>query len=213
MATREQYDRDAPEAEIASKLSARFAELRAMVDRGEAVDWSVWKERLQKELEDELAAVFIVLFMMMQDDRSRGLQLAQRFASTRAGSLVSTMQKNFRNEINSGVPVDRVFSPQRAETIAITEVTTAITQAEIAARREAITASPENRVTPDDPNEPPIIVRDGLVAIWQTAEDERVCPVCGPLHDAREARWENKFPNGPPAHPRCRCWLIYENRR
>lgn len=213
MATREQYDRDAPEAEIASKLSERFAELRQMIERGEAVDWPAWEARMKKELEDELAAVFIILFLMMRDDSSRGSQLAQRFATTRAGELVSTMRRNFRNEINSGVPVQDIFDARRAATIAITEVTTAITQAEIAARREAVTDDPQARVTPDDPAEPPIVISDGLVAIWQTAEDERVCPVCGPLHDARDARWASKFPNGPPAHPRCRCWLIYENRR
>lgn len=40
---------------------------------------------------------------------------------------------------------------------------------------------------------------------WQTAQDEMVCPICGP-------RAGNEYAlNGniqPPAHPRCRCWGV-----
>ena len=40
---------------------------------------------------------------------------------------------------------------------------------------------------------------------WQTARDERVCPICGPkagqLYDVGDSG------NRPPAHIRCRCWL------
>lgn len=83
---------------------------------------------------------------------------------------------------------------------------------------------------------------------WQTARDERVCPICGPLHNQivsidedfslspeqvatspqmrailgeryneglalqRAAKALAPFVNGnqqhPPAHPRCRCWLL-----
>lgn len=42
---------------------------------------------------------------------------------------------------------------------------------------------------------------------WITAEDEDVCPTCGPLHGTRVAL-DQPFPTGrivPPAHPSCRC--------
>lgn len=226
MATPEEFDRSAPEAAVQTKLMRRFAELRSKVEAGEPVDWPAWEERLRKELEDELAAVFLLIFMVMRDDQSRATQLASRFASSRAGTLLDRMRRNFRNEVNSGVPARDVFSPTRAETIAITEITTAISAAENAARQDRAMDDPERRAkeqpdgTPADrpgvgPGDgrlkpPPVIVSDGTVAIWQTAEDERVCPVCGPLHDARATRWATQFPNGPPAHPRCRCWLIYK---
>jgi hypothetical protein len=46
-----------------------------------------------------------------------------------------------------------------------------------------------------------------LVATWQTANDELVCPVCGPRNGRREGDgWDSP----PPAHPRCRCWLNHE---
>lgn len=40
--------------------------------------------------------------------------------------------------------------------------------------------------------------------VWRTAEDERVCDVCGPLDDT-----EVEFGGAlPPAHPNCRCWVV-----
>ena len=45
-----------------------------------------------------------------------------------------------------------------------------------------------------------------LLPYWQTERDEKVCPICGPLDDKPGAEWRDRFPAGPPAHPRCRCW-------
>lgn len=44
---------------------------------------------------------------------------------------------------------------------------------------------------------------------WQTEEDGKVCQICAPLNQRRRANWETKFPEGPPAHPGCRCEIIY----
>src|SRR5690606_37859685 len=41
---------------------------------------------------------------------------------------------------------------------------------------------------------------------YRTAQDERVCPVCGPLHGARYI--EGVGPQ-PPLHPGCRCRRVY----
>jgi len=46
------------------------------------------------------------------------------------------------------------------------------------------------------------------VMIWETANDERVCPICGALHRKREGEWGGL--SGPPAHPRCRCGVRLE---
>lgn len=62
---------------------------------------------------------------------------------------------------------------------------------------------------------------EGLVQLsetrkrWVTVEDERVCPICEPLHDvvidfAELFRSGDFVGEGPPAHPRCRCFLEYE---
>lgn len=56
-----------------------------------------------------------------------------------------------------------------------------------------------------------------VVKVWLTAEDERVCPFCGPLDGAVIGLDETfpgateKLPNTyvPPAHPMCRCSVAY----
>lgn len=81
-----------------------------------------------------------------------------------------------------------VFSEQRAEMIAVTEITRAYVEG--------------NRLA---------FQQSGVVdrAEIQTAHDERVCPVCGPRHgrqvDLAQGDPEIGF---PPFHPRCRCWII-----
>lgn len=60
--------------------------------------------------------------------------------------------------------------------------------------------------------------RERVVKVFSTADDERVCPRCGPLDGARIGL-EETFPGAtkrlpfvfvPPLHPRCRCAVIYE---
>lgn len=55
------------------------------------------------------------------------------------------------------------------------------------------------------------------VMVWDTAQDEAVCPVCGALNgqesDAKFTfRLNGKTYDGPPAHPRCRCAEHFEER-
>jgi hypothetical protein len=45
---------------------------------------------------------------------------------------------------------------------------------------------------------------------WRTNADELVCPVCGPLAGqviGLDEAFEGGI-DGPPAHPRCRCWVV-----
>lgn len=47
---------------------------------------------------------------------------------------------------------------------------------------------------------------------WLTADDERVCPICGPLDETvigQDELFKGKW-EVPPAHPHCRCTVIYE---
>jgi len=51
---------------------------------------------------------------------------------------------------------------------------------------------------------------EGTTKIWQTARDERVCPVCGPMHHSEVALDEPFVTDAgkvwsPPMHPNCRC--------
>lgn len=84
--------------------------------------------------------------------------------------------------------LSRWFSPVRAEMIAVTETTRAATEAE---KEVAADIEKESGVK--------------MVPVWQTNDDERVCPVCGPKHDKEITDGEY-----PPAHPNCRCWTTHE---
>lgn len=82
-----------------------------------------------------------------------------------------------------------VFGRARAELISSTEVTRAYTEG----NRIAYHAS-------------------GVVDKWEwrTSDDERVCPICGPL-SGKQREMGEPFDIGieaPPAHPRCRCWVV-----
>ena len=72
------------------------------------------------------------------------------------------------------------FGSQRAEVIAITELTRAASQASVFYQE--------------------YLSEQGIAmeGVWQTTANERVCPICGPLHGQVTDRL-------PPAHPRCRC--------
>lgn len=120
------------------------------------------------------------------------------------------------------------FGPDRARTVAVTEITNAYAGGAIAGWRDI------NRQAGVD-----IITGKA----WRTANDERVCPVCAPLGGlliegtvtvAQSAETQEEkgqktglgdvftHPGGagladkfrgqtyyrPPAHPRCRCWII-----
>jgi SPP1 gp7 family putative phage head morphogenesis protein len=61
------------------------------------------------------------------------------------------------------------------------------------------------------------LITDPIIKVFRTAEDERVCPFCGPLNnksvgvDQTFPGLTNRVPNVlvPPVHPNCRCTIIY----
>jgi hypothetical protein len=105
------------------------------------------------------------------------------------------------------------FGEKRAESIAITEVT-----------RAAAAGVNENQR---------LLAEEGLAFArkWFTRNDELVCPICGPLNEKREDEpvpehpdplvvekgWGagEKTKDGPPGHPRCRCFagLVWIGRQ
>lgn len=129
--------------------------------------------------------------------------------STRVG-----VQREIENWIRSGADMTELerrlsffFDTDRAHNIAVTEVTRIYASGNVMAWRAS-----------------------GIVQgkIWQTTNDERVCPICGALHETMvelDRGWEFtqeqldanpdlaralRAPMSvivPPAHVNCRCWL------
>lgn len=123
------------------------------------------------------------------------LELAQseatRFAKESTETSKAQTAKIIADWIASGGAMDdliervgRVWSGPRADIAAVTEVTRLFAQGNQAAWKAS-----------------------GVVQAlqWKTSNDERVCPVCGPLADSELAMDSS---NLPPAHPRCRCWIV-----
>jgi len=88
--------------------------------------------------------------------------------------------------------LSHTFGPVRAEMIGTTEVTRSAVQGERAFIAE--------------------LEKMGIAfkKFWVTSQDERVCPICSPLHERPSEEWISEFPTGPPAHPRCRCSEAHE---
>jgi hypothetical protein len=87
------------------------------------------------------------------------------------------------------------FDAQRAERIAITEITRAYAQANTNIGAE---------LKREFPNVP-------VVKFWFTNQDDRVCDICGPLDTGKPVPFDKPFNaelgiDSPPAHPNCRCW-------
>jgi HK97 family phage portal protein len=138
-------------------------------------------------------------------------QWADRYVGELITDIDATTLRRVRAAVEqwivNGEPLERliedltpIFGGQRAELIASTEVTRSYAEANRQAYRQA-----------------------GMRYIrWNTAADERVCPICGPLNGqvvGIDARFDDALPDDvreqfrnttfeiPPAHPRCRCWL------
>ena len=133
---------------------------------------------------------------------------AAEWARTYGGQLITNMDATTKARIGAevgtwaesreGYPdlLKRIRAiiddPRRAELIAQTEPTNAYAAGNVAAWRQ-------------EEEELGVVI----VEVWNTANDDLVCPICGPLNQ-QQRRIGEAFDGGierPAAHPRCRCWL------
>lgn len=120
---------------------------------------------------------------------------AKRFAAEQSSRLARDFVRNSANRVNANTTMNDlrdIFGQGRAESLAITETTRAATEGML--------------------NAAGLLSVLGVLAAkatWITAGDANVCPVCSPLNYRERESWELEFPSGPPAHPRCRCYLEF----
>jgi SPP1 gp7 family putative phage head morphogenesis protein len=136
---------------------------------------------------------------------------AAEWAARYAGELIKDVDKTTLDVVRSAIEtfadqpgytlgdvVDRLpFDEARAERIAVTEITRAY------AESNQIAGEQLSEEFGDVP----------VVKIWYTNNDDRVCPVCGPLNGKEVAITDNfDGIRNPPAHPNCRCWTTTTTR-
>lgn len=209
-------DRDALEAALAQKLGKLNRELlnEIMDALGDPPDlaaitpafWESLRARFTGLLSPALEAIFVASVEAQMGAIGIGIawdlvnERAAQWASQYTFDLVSGITETRQQMLQQAVSdffrqawdlrdlaerLAREYGPVRSEMIAVTEVTRAVNAGEQAFREEAEKLGAAFEV------------------IWQTANDERTCPICEPRNGkAQGDGWEDL----PPAHPNCRCF-------
>ena len=165
---------------------------------------SFWTES-EAELQETIAAVLLLIWIASAEHHgwTDGMAAGETFATTHAAEVAAGFTATTRDRLATasatwGPDVTHgtlqgdlvsILGPDRAATLAVTETTVAQTMGGSAAVDATVGLSEYD--------------------LWITAQDNLVCPVCGPLHGADRAEWSDQFPLGPPAHANCRCVLEF----
>lgn len=120
-----------------------------------------------------------------------------------ANGIAETTRKQLQAMVQQGISQDEIierialrFGTGHAEQVSVTEITRAESYFSDALQKRLAEQNVESTIR------------------WLTSEDERVCPICGPLDNKKkpDGGWVTKFGvlQGPPAHPNCRCKTVVE---
>lgn len=248
------------------------------------IPWPKYQAATQKAVRPVLEAVFLAASNRMVSDFSIGKITplhassaasiwAEDYSRDLAVAITDSSQRKVarakdQDEETAAILLVLLMGTERLESIAISEVTQAVTSGEDYVVRSDVLINQQpideplrmptdadirpievvkKPQTPTDPDaelekKPPITkepkTKDGKPAVgplegqndrlpplpdlppdspagtilhawWVTEYDGRVCPICAPLHGSPEEVWRKTIPQGPRAHPRCRCILIY----
>lgn len=189
----------------------------------------IW-DQLERETEEEAASILFLIFLASANFHAFGKEagpnsrqgqiagsqvdnlegLGRTFSAARAASVAQSVRRSAQARFATlrRRYQDRPQAPRRMQITVDAEVVVG----EAAARSVAQT---ETTVAQSAGGEAGIDLAGGksLEDLWITEADNRVCPVCSPLHRTKRATWKDTRPDGPPAHPRCRCFILYENRQ
>lgn len=198
-------DRTQREQKLAAALAAALLALRKSIESG-VPNYYQFTADAGAALRDGLTATYLDAANDLMATHGEGISAnvdadASQYAASVAGSIAQAMADNTAAALG-GVAIvggslvgSHLFSAERAAATAITETTRAISQGQRAAAG-LIALSTRSRLT----------VR------WKTEGDDAVCPICAPLDGKTENEpngYGREFPEGPPAHPYCRCELTF----
>lgn len=220
-------DREALERRVSAALRRLRGEQRTrlLAHLGSPPDPSRVPESFWREIEDDDRELLLLLLLPvavasgervagalgLSMDRGRVESIVRQRIEDRVSSVsrdAAVRSKEIligmadpRETVPQGLDLDSIFGDTRIETQAITEITQANSIGELSIVRDV--DDPEAPVPQGDGTEKPTVF-----VTWKTERDASVCPVCRPLDGRPEPEWVDKFPDGPPAHPNCRCTLV-----
>lgn len=208
--------------ELSRRHADQLARLLGRPPNPANVPESFWV-RVKQEQEDEMQALMLLIFLASADQhataagvpvdqslvnrmevqgvafsRSRANQVATGFVQHSRDMLGNAAQR-WRDRIEAGNTVtqaevdgdlESLFGRNRMDGIAVNETTQAQYVGGDNVIRATVGISQKDR--------------------WFTRADRHVCPICSPLHRTLRDVWEREYPEGPPAHPNCRCWIEWE---
>jgi hypothetical protein len=183
-------------------------------------------EQLEADIEDDCRRALVVLYLLgmegmdfedpdtgkrFRPDSQTAGELAGSYASSRAAELARGMADTVRSQIttavnnaaNAGMTPTQTVAAARARVREIAEV-----QSEAAATTETTAANSAGEFEYKQHYEAKTGI--ALLTTWESEGDDRVCKICRPLNRTPESVWSRQFPSGPPAHPRCRCYLTFK---
>ena len=175
-----------------------------------SIGWQADLLKLLTEASQDGILLFSELVELQIDYTLVNVEAAE-WARLYAGDLIKVIEETTKTAIQQAVstfvetpgftlgdamePLINTFGESRAMTIASTEITNAYGKAEQLAGEQ---------MQEDYPDIP-------IIKTWFTSSDDRVCFICGPLHNVSVLVGDN-FIGGdgaeydsPAAHPRCRC--------
>lgn len=183
--------RDRYEDELAVALMDGWRQASRSATRGLEPNWQQMRTQIERNVEPVLrrANQSAALRLLADETGSRRAPSGFDAYDDQAAALALLLMQTRRETWNPSSPLDWVssyLSRDRAHSIAVTEITDAVSTGEDAART---------------------VMTDTLglelIAVWNTEKDARVCPICAPLDGKLESVWKTDFPHGPPAHPNC----------
>ena len=212
VSNRKELERDLAKS-IARALGLQFDEIMQLLGNPPNMDnlsseyWQEAERELAGAIKPQLQNIFLSQAQQLMDQLPVGVvdwglvnTRAIEWVNAYSFELVSGITDVTRRGIQAGLQaffedggmsiddltasLTNLFGPVRAEMIAITEVTRASVQGELAL---------VNIIEMENSN-------IHMIPVWQTANDDRVCEICGPRNGTH---YGTVWFDYPPAHPRC----------
>lgn len=198
-------DRRKREETLAASLLMLFEDYKSKIPND--VNWNEFQSDLESVLAAALEDTSNTSFQQIKqqinvelDEKKLKKKSPENWASDYskelAALIVATTQDRVKQVEKDGkeLDLDYDFSEERAQRIAITETTRAVTAGEYLLLSSAI----DNDLI------------DAYEARWHAELDALTCQDCQDLDGMSQSVWEREAPSGPPLHPDCRCTLEYD---